>query len=183
LVHQEQTAPLAVHELSGHLTTVDIGQSVDATAAIADEPPAHWGAQYWRGKQILRCPFCDYRTISSTKFAEHSDAHLEPPAPDHAQRVYGVPMAWAKVPIHYIGDGPYLNGVPADPDHTLYTSPARATQLVATGLYDLGPVSRQEHALRAVGRTLVCKCGFEAATTPEFQTHLASAEHGAEQNG
>jgi hypothetical protein len=82
-------------------------------------------------------------------------------------------MPWAKVPIRFLGDGShYIPGVPADPDHTLYATEERAAQIEASGLYERATVPTQEHGLGAAGRHLVCKCGFEAATTPEFQSHL-----------
>lgn len=152
------------------------GEGTGPAEGPPDELPASWTAPYWQGRSVLKCPWDSYRTISHKRFMEHGEIHIEPPTPQEAQGVYGEPRTWAKVPIHYLGDGTaYIGGVPADPDHTLYTSQARADELLGSGLYALGVLSKQDHGLSAVGRNLVCKCGFEAPTTPEFQSHLSVA--------
>lgn len=163
------TAPPQADQLGPVITTVD------SRVLGIDEPPEGWGGQFWQGKQILKCPWDDYRTIDDTAFQAHRDRHTDPPTDTEAQRVSTMLWPWAKVPIHYLGDGSqYFGGVPADPEHTLYTTAARAQELIGTGLYGAGPVEGQKHSFSgAVGRGIVCTCGFEAATTPEFQSHLS----------
>lgn len=148
---------------------------VDPDVRGLDQPPEAWTAPFWQGKPILKCPWDDFRTISEQSFLAHRDIHTEPPTDAKAQEVSTMPWPWAKTPFHYLGDGShYFPGVPADPDHTLYAPAKRAEELVATGLYGEGPVDTQEHAFSgAVGRTIVCKCGHEAGTMAEFQSHLS----------
>lgn len=84
-----------------------------------------------------------------------------------------VPRQWAKQAIHYLGDRKhYFSGVPADPDHTIYTTKKYAAELVASGLYGSGPVEKQAHALVDVGPPPQCKCGHTARNIAWFQTHL-----------
>jgi hypothetical protein len=137
------------------------------------EPPDDWTAAHWQGKPVIKCPWDGFRTISNDRWIAHLDNHTDPPTPALAQEVTRVPHPWAKTAVHYLGDGSaYPSGVPADPSVTLYTTKPRADELVATGLYALGPLNAQEHGLGAVGRSIVCKCGYEAPTTPDFQSHL-----------
>lgn len=119
--------------------TASLSGQVDNGAA--DEPPADWGAPYWEGKQILRCPYCAYRTVSINRHTEHAETHTEPPTAGDARSVYpDVPRPWARVQVHFLGDGSaYVNGVPADPKAILFTTASRADELLATGLYGLGP--------------------------------------------
>lgn len=121
------------------------GRADDATG---DEPPADWGAPYWQGRQILRCPYCTYRTVIMSRHAEHSGTHTEPPTAGDALAVYaGAPRPWARVQVHFLGDGSaYVNGVPADPKAILFTTATRADELLATGLYGFGaPPDRRPH--------------------------------------
>lgn len=148
--------------------------AVDPRVRGTDEPPVGWTGQYWQGKQLLKCPWDDYRTIDHTAYDAHRDTHTDPPSEAEARAVSVTPWPWAITPIHYLGDGAYIGGVPADPDHTMYTTKKRADELVATGLYGLGPRTTEKHAFSgAVGRTIVCTCGFEASTVSEFQSHLS----------
>lgn len=151
---------------------------VDPRVRGVDQPPQAWTAPFWQGKQILKCPWDDFRTISEASFLVHQDTHTEPPTDAKAQEVSTMPWPWAKTPLHYLGDGRhYISGVPADPDHTLYAPAKRAEELVAMGLYGAGPAETQEHAFSgAVGRTIVCKCGHESGTMAEFQSHLSESE-------
>ncbi len=142
-----------------------------------DKPPEGWTGQFWQGKQILPCPWDDYRTNDERAFLAHRDTHTEPPTDPQAQEVSTMPWPWARGPIHFLGGGThYFTGVPADPDHTLYATANRAEELIASGLYGAGPVATQPHAFSgAVGRTIVCLCGFEAPTMADFQSHLIEA--------
>jgi hypothetical protein len=137
------------------------------------DPPIDWTGQFWRGKQITPCAWDDYRTTSNENWNDHLETHTDPPTPQHEREVSLVPRQWAKQPIHYLGDGNHFYaGVPADPDHTLYVTEKYANELVASGLYDLGPVERQEHALVDAGPPPRCKCGHKARNTAWFQSHL-----------
>lgn len=164
------TVPPRPDDLDPLITTVD------PRVRGIDEPPEGWGGQFWQGKQILMCPWDNYRTTNDRALHAHGDTHTDPPTETTAQGVSAMPWPWARVPIHYLGDGSqYFGGVPADPDHTLYATAARAQELIGTGLYGAGPVEGQKHSFSgAVGRGIVCTCGFEAATTPEIQSHLSN---------
>ena len=145
-----------------------------------DDPPANHQGQFWHGKTLINCPWDDYRTTTDARWIAHLETeHTEPPTPELAQGIYSVPRQWATTPIHYLGDagGPSLSGVPADPDHTFYATPTRAEELIGLGLYGPGPVENQKHAFSgAVGRGIVCTCGYEAATVADLQSHLSVAE-------
>jgi hypothetical protein len=137
------------------------------------DPPADWTGQFWRGREITPCAWDNYRTTSDENWNEHLETHTDPPTPESAREVSLVPRQWAKEPIHYLGDGThYFAGVPADPDHTIYVTEKYANELAATGLYALGPVQKQEHALVDAGPPPRCKCGHEAKNTAWFQSHL-----------
>lgn len=158
-------------------TSPSIERDSEVTPREADghQPPPEWAGQFWQGKRITKCPWDDYRTVSDANWIEHLETHAEPPTPELAEGVWATPQQWAKTPLHYLGgiNGPSFSGVPADPDHTLYATELRGKELVASGLYALGTLAKQEHGLNAVGRSLVCKCGFEAPTTAHFQSHLS----------
>jgi hypothetical protein len=137
------------------------------------DPPADWTGRFWRGKEIIPCAWDDYRTTSEDNRTDHLETHTDPPAHEYEREASLVPRQWAKQPIHFLGDGTFsLPGVPADPDHTIYVTEKYANELVASGLYDLGPVERQEHALVDAGPPPRCKCGHEARNTAWFQSHL-----------
>jgi len=138
-----------------------------------EEPPPEWGAQFFKGKPITRCPWDDFQTTNSERFNEHLETHSDPPVPQNWKETYGVPQPWAKQAIHYLGDGTYtLPGVPADRDHTLYVNERYVPELVASGLYEQGPAAKQEHVLADAGPPPVCRCGHVARNTVWFQTHL-----------
>jgi hypothetical protein len=66
--------------------TASLSGQVDDDAG--DEPPADWGAQHWEGKQVLRCPYCAYRTVNISRYTEHAETHTEPPTAGDALSVY-----------------------------------------------------------------------------------------------
>jgi hypothetical protein len=109
------------------------------------------GMQYWQGKKVDRCPYCGHATtvpVGPSSLHDHLEqAHTEPPTAIEAERVYDVPMAWAKVPFHYIGDGlAFVPGVPCEPGVTKYTNRKRLDELMAYGLFaeGLAPASATE---------------------------------------
>ena len=56
-------------------------------------------------------------------------------------------------------------------------------ELIQSGLCGPGPVEPQQHAFSgAVGRTIVCMCGFEAPTVAAFQSHLGTPAGGTRSN-
>jgi hypothetical protein len=137
------------------------------------DPPADWTGQFWRGKEITPCAWDNYRTTSNENWNDHLETHTDPPTPQADKETSLVPRQWAKHPIHFLGDGSRtFPDVPADPDHTIYVTEKYANELAATGLYALGPVQKQEHALVDAGPPLRCKCGHEAKNTAWFQSHL-----------
>ena len=55
-------------------------------------------------------------------------------------------MAEKEVRLRYIGDGrEYVIGYPADPAQEVVADPARADELIATGLYEVVPVRSRKH--------------------------------------
>jgi hypothetical protein len=155
-----------------HADSTEGGAESEVRVDDAD-PPIDWTGHFWRGKQITPCAWDDYRTTSDENWNDHLETHTDPPTPQHETEVSVVPRQWAKQPIHYLGDGQhFFAGVPADPDHTLYVTEKYAETLVASGLYDRGPVEKQEHALVDAGPPPRCKCGHTARNTAWFQSHL-----------
>jgi hypothetical protein len=124
--------------------------------------PSDWAAPIWRGKQVLPCPFCSYRTVSDPDFQAHMETHTEPPTAALRQEVYSSQRPWAKVPIRCLAQNNmyHQSGVPLDATRTLYTSESRATELEQTGLYERGEVEGHHEVAETHGTEVTCTCGW-----------------------
>lgn len=153
-------------------------QAVEAPADISpDDVPPDWMARFWKGKQVFKCAWDDFRTIVDARYCAHLDTHTDPPEPADAKHVGKVPLQWAYTPLHFRGDGGhFIPGVPADPDHTLYATQPRALELVNSGLYGIGPHPTERHVLAETGPPLRCRCGRTEPTMSHFQSHLSYNE-------